>query len=426
MEQKFEEFLKGLNIKYTLKKNSIIFFNIHNGNIFEINKELLNEFIEVYILNSKVLSKEHRKIKELFENENLPIGKDVDKVPFHIQWHINDTCNLRCKHCYVDKYSNNGLSLKYLKKIVDDYFKAIKKWGFYPEFSITGGEPLLNKNLFPLLTYIKQKDKNTRMAILTNGILINKKSIVQFKKIGINLVQVSLEGSNKFINDKIRGKGTFDKIIKSLELLKKNKIKTSLHFVISKINYKDVYPYILLAKKLNIDMLTFSNLVPFGTGKQMEKLVLSPQELKKVYLNIDNIAKKLDKKNQLPYIRRTRPLWCNFETVNPQRPVGGVCPVAFNTLTILSDGKVMPCRRLPLIVGDLKKQNFFEIWYTSKVLSNLRDRKKLKACGKCKYLRKCAGCRGLAYVYYHDYMGPDPQCWLVNKNLGDNAKIKKT
>lgn len=421
MKEEFKEYLLNFNYKFREFKGNLIFFNKENGDVFQTKKDVINHFIEAIILKKITPNEKDEFIKSCFEKVHKRNENNL-KSPFHIQWHINETCNLRCKHCYQDEYTHNGLSWKEMKLIVDKYFIAIEKWNNSPEFSITGGEPLMNPHLFKLLKYLKEKNKNTRIAILTNGTLLNKEKIKKFKDLGINQIQISLEGSTKEINDSIRGKGVYEKVISNIKLLKNTGIKTSLHFVISKQNKDDVEDYIKLSKKLQIDLVTFSNLVPFGTGENMKELVISPQEIKEVYLLIDKYAKEFDKENQLPWIRRTRPLWCNFQTENPKRPVGGMCPVGISTLTVLSNGDVMPCRRLPIVIGNLINQNFFEIWYGSDVLWNLRSREELKGCGKCKYLENCAGCRGLAYVYFKDYMGPDPQCWLINKNLGDYHK----
>lgn len=418
MKNILSDYLSTHNYEFKAVADDLIFFNVKNGDVFKINNSLLDSFINSVVNKKTKETKTDKLIKECFEKPHPKI-EPKNKIPFHIQWHINENCNLRCKHCYQDSYTHQGLSLEEMKKIVDKYFVAINKWGNLPEFSLTGGEPLLNPHLFELIKYIKSKDKNTRIAILTNGTLLDREKTDKLKELGINQIQISLEGSTEKINDDIRGSGTYNKIISAVDLLKQAKIKTSLHFVISKKNNHDVQNYINLAKKLKINMLTFSNLVPFGNGENMKDLLLSPAELKKTYELIAKEAEVLDKKEELPNIRRTRPIWCNFKCVNENRPVGGLCPVGISTLTILSTGEVMPCRRFPVVIGDLKKQNFFEIWYKSDVLWNVRNRENIDGCGKCKHKDNCGGCRGLAYVYFNNYMAPDPQCWLINDELGD-------
>lgn len=78
----------------------------------------------------------------------------------------------------------------------------------------------------------------------------------------------------------------------------------------------------------------------------------------------------------------------------------------------MPNGDVMPCRRMNLVIGNLKKENLFDIWYSSEILWKLRDRKEyLNGCGACENLDICAGCRAVAYGITGDYFAKDPQCW---------------
>ena len=68
------------------------------------------------------------------------------QTEFYFQWHITDQCNLRCKHCYHEKYIHSGLEIAQLLRIGDHLCEAIKKWGKIGSFSITGGEPFKRKD----------------------------------------------------------------------------------------------------------------------------------------------------------------------------------------------------------------------------------------------------------------------------------------
>ncbi len=71
---------------------------------------------------------------------------------FHLQWHITNKCNFRCKHCYIEK-DVKELSTRQLFLILDQYIDLIKIWELdkknkVRKLSITGGEPLLEKGFF--------------------------------------------------------------------------------------------------------------------------------------------------------------------------------------------------------------------------------------------------------------------------------------
>jgi radical SAM protein with 4Fe4S-binding SPASM domain len=98
-------------------------------------------------------------------------------------------------------------------------------------------------------------------------------------------------------------------------------------------------------------------------------------------------------------------------------PVGG-CAAGISGFTILPDGTMTPCRRLPIPIGNVRKDALREVWATSMVLEALRDKRGYTGkCGKCRRWANCRGCRAIAYAYArsrgeHDFLAEDPQCFI--------------
>jgi radical SAM protein with 4Fe4S-binding SPASM domain len=88
-------------------------------------------------------------------------------------------------------------------------------------------------------------------------------------------------------------------------------------------------------------------------------------------------------------------------------------------VTITSDGSVMPCRRIGLVAGNLKKKSLRAIWASSRLLWRLRKRESYPGkCGQCSRWPSCRGCRAVAYAYsstqgHPDLFADDPQCWIT-------------
>ncbi len=81
-----------------------------------------------------------------------------NKADFGFQWHITNRCNLRCTHCYQEDYSDaNELSLDGLKRIANEIIGTLSKWNKRGDIAITGGEPLLKEEMFPLIHYLNQQ-----------------------------------------------------------------------------------------------------------------------------------------------------------------------------------------------------------------------------------------------------------------------------
>src|SRR4030042_6274272 len=95
--------------------------------------------------------------------------------PFYIQWHITHLCNLRCHHCYQEDFSKrNELDWPGLKEVSDNVLFTLKEWGKTACIHLTGGEPLLKPELFPLLNDLERQSMVEELGIITNGLLIDE------------------------------------------------------------------------------------------------------------------------------------------------------------------------------------------------------------------------------------------------------------
>lgn len=341
---------------------------------------------------------------------------------FNFQWHINERCNLRCTHCYQEDYSPDGeMSLDELKAIADKLIKALIKWNKKGKIALTGGEPFLKPELFPLLEYLDQRPQIANLYILTNGTLITKEicnKICAIKK--VSRVQVSLDGATAETHDFIRGRGNFKKALKGIELLGDSNIKVNLMYTVQRGNKEEIPALFDLAAHLGINSLLIERFVPCGNGRKISSEMLSSEELRDVFSYISTRTDYEYDHGKPIMVVKQRPLWVNVDPekakMNSSLPihkqVGGICSIGLDNLSILSDGTVLPCRRLNIPIGNLKYDTLFKIWYTSELLWKLRDKQNLKGrCHSCEFLSLCSGCRAMAYACSGDYLGEDPQCW---------------
>ena len=102
----------------------------------------------------------------------------------------------------------------------------------------------------------------------------------------------------------------------------------------------------------------------------------------------------------------------------------GGCAAAVSGITLMADGTVTPCRRLPIPIGNVLTDSLREIWATSEVLQRLRNRDLYKGkCGGCERWSSCRGCRAIAYAHSlclgaGDYLADDPQCFIQIDDKG--------
>ena len=114
----------------------------------------------------------------------------MTKKQIFIQWDSTNDCNLKCLHCYHNgegqkhhKQDKKSLmSLIEIKDMVDDLVYTTNRWDMAPRLQISGGEPLMRKDLLEILEYTQKNKVPTRL--LTNGTLITKEKAEAFKKRG--------------------------------------------------------------------------------------------------------------------------------------------------------------------------------------------------------------------------------------------------
>ncbi len=133
----------------------------------------------------------------------------VVKPIFHIQWHITNLCNLRCQHCYQDDFSEErDLDWRGLKGVAQNILTTLHDWEQIASIHLTGGEPLLKQELFPLLDHLNQSPVVEELGIITNGLLLDQKVVERLSDFPkLKKIKISLDGADADVNDSIRGKG---------------------------------------------------------------------------------------------------------------------------------------------------------------------------------------------------------------------------
>jgi len=349
-----------------------------------------------------------------------------------VVWNITHKCNYKCEHCY----SNSGsfeekeemLSLEEVKRIVDEL--ALEK---VPVILLSGGEPLMRKDIFTIIEYIR--DKGINVSISTNGSLIDEITAKLLKKLGVGYVGISIDGSEE-INDKFRGvKGAFSSSIKAINNCKDSNQKVGLRFTLQKNNFHRV-PYILsLMDEMDIKRICFYHLVPQGRGKEIQNQMLSSDETRKVMdylytyckdkeINTEKEILTVDNHTDAPYLY-LKLLKEDNEKANKVLElleINGGNRSGMALVNIDWMGNVYPDQFTRFLkLGNLKNQSFQEIWHgDNRVLNSLRDRKaQLKGkCNYCKWLQICNGnLRARAYSVNEDIWSEDPGCYLMEGEI---------
>ena len=377
-------------------------------------------------------------------SDALRYGRHSSKLPSHllqfsadkrpvVVWNITRRCNLKCVHCYAhakDIEFENELTTAEGKALIDD----LAQFGA-PVLLLSGGEPLVRKDLPELAGYAVQK--GMRAVISTNGTLIDRNTAQILKKIGLSYVGISLDGMEE-VNDRFRGvKGAFQKALEGIRNCKDAGIKVGLRFTINKFNVSEIPKLFDVLEDMDIPRICFYHLVYAGRGSNLVEQDLSHEQtraavdliiertqaihnkgLLKEVLTVDNHADgpyvymKLLKENP-ERAKEVLELLKMNEGNNSGRGIGCVS----------WDGEVYADQFWRhRSFGNVRQMPFSKIWEGDHdpLLKQLKEKKKYVKgrCAGCRWLDICGGnFRVRAEALTGDVWAPDPACYLSDEEI---------
>jgi MoaA/NifB/PqqE/SkfB family radical SAM enzyme len=268
------------------------------------------------------------------------------------------------------------------------------------EFEITGGgEPLMRKELtLKMMEIIK---KNMKFGnITTNGSLFNLNDVKKIVKIGWDKVTFSLDGPDASSNDAVRGKGSFEQVMRSINLF--NQIKERVgrklptikfNVVVNNKNYNKIKEMIELARKVNCSIVHFDSLtIHSENGK---KLKLSKNQEEKFEKNA-RVAKKLAQKYGIwtdvnfltaEFLKKSNEMVDLLEKESNSKDFFSlVCYEPWWHLVIKTNGTAQPCCLYDEKEESAKKKSLKEIWFGEffeGIRKKIRQRQFSRYCSIC-------------------------------------------
>lgn len=188
----------------------------------------------------------------------------------YIRISVTDRCNLSCVYCMPEEGitgANHTEILSYEEIIF--LCKVFSKIGI-SKIKITGGEPLVRKDLSYLINEIKNINGIDNVTLTTNGILLEEQ-IESLVEAGLDAVNVSLDTLDENTYKKLTRVGGLNKVMNGInKALQYDKLNIKINCVpLETENYKDILNVVKLAKNNNISV-RFIELMPIGSGKDMK------------------------------------------------------------------------------------------------------------------------------------------------------------
>ncbi len=306
--------------------------------------------------------------------------------PLAIHLEIVASCNLTCTHCFAGVLPRKDASLKMSE--LDGLFASLASMGSF-RLGLTGGEPLLRRDLFHVIDLATHHGLHP--CLTTNGLLIDERIALEFAKRDLVWLNVSLDGATAETNDRIRGAGTFERVLEKLEILRRH-ARFTIAFTITSLIVDEVAACADLARRLGAHTAVFRPLYPVGIAPQHLELMPTFGQYTSALTKLSGDIRGIDAFSpQLRHDTQAR------VTLNEGCGAGNlVCSISLK-------GDVNPCSFLgpELNAANIREQSLEEIWHSSRGFQKIRNLPSGQGCFE-------GGCRARAQMFGGSINAPDP------------------
>jgi len=274
-----------------------------------------------------------------------------------LAFEVTQKCNSDCAFCYniwkEDKnYPVGQLSFEKITKLFDAVLPSVLTSSIY----ITGGEPLLRKDLEDIVQYFSSK--KFTVAIATNGLLLSQNRAESLINAGVNQFEVTLLSANEKVHNRLSG--TLDGFRKACEAIvnvKKMKQKIYVGFTATKENIQEAEDVMDLSFALCADGMSIYRFVPTGKGLHHgEKFMPSIAEINDALEILDDKSEKYKMDVFLGI-----PIAPNQLRRKLRRIKMTNCQAGLTKFTIDCLGNLRVCEQNPKILGNLFEENFLSL-----------------------------------------------------------------
>jgi len=321
-------------------------------------------------------------------------------------WEITNSCNLHCPHCYNPEARQTEAELTSLecRRVLDAAAElGVKMIGW------TGGEPLLRADLAELIEYA-MTEHQINSGITTNGVLLDHERAVEFKKVGVAMIQISLDGTSPARSRRIRGTSDeeFLKVINAIRVCKELEIETHIAMLLGAENLDDGLEMVKLAKREGVAGIRFCGFTPEGRSKSdaIRRRFQFGEDLSRLHDFIEQVSS--DDSLQTVFDPGFGPV--------PPDYWFHECVAGVATCYIKANGDVYPCTAMlydRFVVGNVKRRSLVELWHdpAMTVMQSFPHDQIEGVCSVCDNADNCHGaCRCLSYAHTGSLNESFPVC----------------
>lgn len=391
------------------------------------------EVISIISFSKLLLGKAHfgDRLRYSKEAQNSSQGATNSMGPV-VVWNCTKTCNLKCQHCYAGAIlteTPEEMSTLTAKRMFDSLvdYKV-------PALLISGGEPLMRKDIWELLAYAKKI--GLRTVISTNGTLIDSVAAEKIKSLSVSYVGISLDGLET-INDEFRGvDGAFRRTMQGIKNCQRVGQKTGLRLSLSKNTIKDLPAIFDLIESERISRVCFYHLVYSGRGEQLVTADLNFEEKRRTLDYIIEKTFEFEKKgldteiltvdNHCDGIYLYQ--YMKNKDINKAKEILRLLSINGGNRSGSAIGAIDWQGNVYIdqftrnrVLGNTQLSRFSSIWQgeNNEFLEKLRNRKEYLGgrCKFCKWLEQCNGNFRARALSTGDFWAADPACYFTDKEI---------
>lgn len=342
----------------------------------------------------------------------------MSAVPALVSWNLTKRCNLRCPHCYLSA-----------GKAAADELSTAECFALMAEMRalgtemviLTGGEPLLRKDIYDLAR--RAAELGMWVVMGTNGVLLDERVARAMVACGVKGVGISIDSIDPAKHDAFRGgPNSWQHSVNALRVAKANGLEVIVQTTVMEMNQGEIPQLIAWTRDLGAWSFNLYFLVQTGRGQRMSDLSAGDTEaiLGDLVDAQESYKPMLVRSKCAPHFKRIA-----YERGRAGLDSGG-CMAGTQYCRITPSGDVTPCPYMDVVAGNVRDDGgFSRVWNASPVLAALRDPARLGGrCGSCEFQELCGGCRCRAQAAFGDYLAEDPACSY--QPSGDRAVLSAT
>lgn len=334
----------------------------------------------------------------------------------YASFELTYNCNFACKFCYNPVFrpgQNRSASKVFTEKqlSLDEYIKIFDRLreGGVIFVTFTGGEALVHPNFWEILE--EARKRHFCIRLFSNGSMINRDVALKLKEKGVFCVEISIYGASKETYQKLTGRAEgFEKAWQAVSNLKEANVVVYLKCILSKFTENEMDEIQDMADKKNVILRWDHLLSPSEDGLDYPlKYTASEKSIERLFTD------SKFKAGSSPF----------------ERGEGeSICVIGRTSVHIDPFGNINPCVEWKEPIGNIRRDDIFEVWQNSprlKELMKISEEVAEKVKRVTTASEYCFNCMGRSRLVYNDPYKIEP-CEIkvaeLRKMVAEKSKSK--